>query len=251
MKPLTRRGWLIISAIVLAYVVALIWDVSPYVRGPDEWRWSRWPMAQWDKLWPLAIALSLILLGVWWIDRRALHAQQVNRERRWIVIGVVLLALAAPIVQLLALRADKLNPFEALFDRAVDVAANSYFSASLRLTDVNQALRTYPQLMPTLDIHAQVHPPGLPLLYWSTAQLFSSAPNAARPVSQWFRQLECNDINLMLLSDTQLASALVGMVAPLLADLLTVLCVGVLECVACLACVACTRCVACIGCAGA
>ncbi|HEY4720479.1 MAG TPA: hypothetical protein VII92_01430 [Anaerolineae bacterium] len=214
-----------ISAIALAYVVALIWDVSPYVRGPDEWRWSRWPIAQWDKLWPLAIALALILLGVWWIDRRALRARKAVQAQRWIAIGVALLVLAAPIVQLLALRADKLNPFETLFDRAVDVAANSYFSASLRFADVNQALRTYPQLMPTLDIHAQVHPPGLPLLYWSTAQVFSSAPNAARPVSQWLRQLECNDINLMLLSDAQLASALVGMGVPLLANLLTVLCV--------------------------
>jgi Gpi18-like mannosyltransferase len=44
-------------------------------------------------------------------------------------------------------------------------------------------------------------------------------------VSLWFRQLECNDINLMLLSDAPLASALAGMLLPLLANMLTVWCV--------------------------
>ena len=119
----------------------------------------------------------------------------------------------------------KPNPFEALFDRAVDVAANSYFTAGLRLNDVNEALRTYPQLMPTLDIHAQVHPPGLPLIYWTAGRVLAATPALARTVSLWFRQLECNDINLMLLGDAPLASALAGMVLPLLANMLTVWCV--------------------------
>ena len=42
MKTLSRRAWLIIGAITLAYVIALIADLSPYVRGPEEWRWQRW-----------------------------------------------------------------------------------------------------------------------------------------------------------------------------------------------------------------
>lgn len=45
MKALSRRGWLIISAITLTYVIALILDISPYVRGPEEWRWELWPTA--------------------------------------------------------------------------------------------------------------------------------------------------------------------------------------------------------------
>ena len=42
MKIPSRRVWLIIGAITVAYVIALILDVSPYVRGPEEWRWQRW-----------------------------------------------------------------------------------------------------------------------------------------------------------------------------------------------------------------
>jgi hypothetical protein len=221
MKIISRRVWLIISAVTLAYVVALIVDLSPYVRGPEEWRWPRWAEAHWDRVWPLAVVLIGVALLVRWIDRRA----QREATRRWIVIGIALLIVAAPLVQLAALRVVKLNPFEALFDRSVDVAANSYFTAGLRLKDVDEALRRYPQLMPTLDIHAQVHPPGLPLIYWATGRVFAAVPTVARPVSLWFRQLECNDINLMLLSDAPLASALAGMVLPLLANMLTVWCV--------------------------
>jgi hypothetical protein len=221
MKILSQRAWSIIGAITLAYVIALIADISPYVRGPEEWRWQRWTLPHWDRVWLLAVALILVALLVRWIDRRA----QREPARRWIAIGVTLLVLAAPLVQLAALFAVKANPFEALFDRSVDVAANSYFTAGLRLTDVNEALRTYPRLMPTLDIHAQVHPPGLPLIYWAAGRLFAAVPALARPVSLWFRQLECNDINLMLLNDTPLASALAGMIVPLLANMLTVWCV--------------------------
>jgi hypothetical protein len=172
-------------------------------------------------VWPLAVASIVVALGVRWIDRRA----QRDRARRWISIGIALLIVAAPLVQLASLHVVKQNPLEALFDRSVDVVANSYFTAGLRLENVAEALRTYPQLMPTLDIHAQVHPPGLPLIYWAAGRMFEAAPALARSVSLWFRQLECNDINLMLLSDARLASAFAGMMLPLLANMLTVWCV--------------------------
>jgi hypothetical protein len=221
MKTLARRSWLIISAITVAYVIALIADLPPYVRGPEEWRWQRWVDSPWDRIWPLAIVLIAVALLVRWIDRRVVQ----DPTRRWIVSGVALLVLAAPLVQLAALHAVKPDPFEALFDRAVDAAANTYFEASLRLSDVDEALRTYPQLMPTFGIHAQIHPPGLPLIYWAAGRVFEAVPSLARPVSLWFRQLECNDINLMLLNDGPLASALAGMLVPLFANMLTVWCV--------------------------
>ncbi len=218
---MSRRTWLIISAIVSAYVIALILDVSPYVRGPDEWRWSRWPVAQWDKVWPLVVVLTLIAALVGWLDRRA---QRAAHPPRWIALGVAFLIIAAPVVQLLALHTDRADPFAALFERAVDRVANSYFTASLRFDNVNKALRTYPQLMPKLDIHAQVHPPGLPLIYWTAAHMLETTPNTAHAISQWFRQLECNSLSLTQLPDTQLASALAGMLIPLLVNMATVGC---------------------------
>src|SRR5512136_2143637 len=99
-KIVSRRGWLIIGAITLAYVVALIVDISPYVRGPDEWRWARWLTPHWDRVWPLAVVLIAVALLVRWIDRRARREPaRRERSRRWIALGVALLIVAAPFVQ--------------------------------------------------------------------------------------------------------------------------------------------------------
>lgn len=216
---ISRRGWLIISGVVAVYAGLLITDVAPVVRGPEEWRWARWPTLRWEMVWPVAALLASVAAGAWWIDRRA----AAGRERRWIAIGLAGLIIAAPLVQLAALRVERLNPWAALFDRAVDVAANGYFTVSHQISDVADFLRQYPALMPTFPIHPQVHPPGIPLIYWAAAQVFEAAPQLARSVALGFRSLECNDINLMLLSDAQLASALAGMVLPMLANMLTVL----------------------------
>ncbi len=216
---MARRVWLITAAVVAVYSLVLVFDLTPLVRGPEEWRWARWPTGRWEFVWPVIVALSAVALGVWWIDRRAVA----GRARRWIAVGLMGLIIAAPLVQLLALRVERLNPLEALFDRAVDVAANGYFTVGHQIGSVDDFLRQYPALMPTFPIHPQVHPPGIPLIYWATARVFEAVPDVARPVALWFRRLECNDVNLMLLSDDQLASALAGMVLPLLANLLTVL----------------------------
>jgi len=60
---ISRRAWLILGAIVLAYVVTLAFDLTPYVRGPEEWRWNRYPDPHWDRLWPIALALVAALVA--------------------------------------------------------------------------------------------------------------------------------------------------------------------------------------------
>ncbi len=219
---LSRRIWILISLGAVAYAIGLAFDLSPYIRGPEEWRWLLAPIARWDQFWPIGLALILIAAFVVWIDRRMQHRAY---SRRVVAVAIGVLMLCAIGMQLLALRTERSDPFAILFDRSVDVAANGYFTVSTRITDVNDFLRHYPALMPTFPIHPQVHPPGIPLLYWSGSSILQSLPSLSRSVGLWFRSMECNDINLMLLSDHQLASALIGMFLPLLANMLTVGCV--------------------------
>ncbi|HZY45858.1 MAG TPA: glycosyltransferase family 39 protein, partial [Anaerolineae bacterium] len=145
--------------------------------------------------------------------------------QRLIAAAISVLMFAAVVLQLLALRTERSDPFAVLFDRSVDVAANGYFTVGTRITDVNNFLRNYPALMPTFPIHPQVHPPGVPLLYWATASVLETSPSLARSIGLWLRSMECNNIDLMLLSDPQLGSALIGMFLPLLANMLTIWCV--------------------------
>ncbi len=219
---ISRRIWLLISLGAVAYAIGLAFDLSPFIRGPEEWRWQLAPIAHWDQLWPIGLGLFLIAIFVLWIDRRLQHGAY---SRRVVAVAIGVLMLCAVGLQLLTLRTERSDPFAVLFDRSVDVAANGYFTVGTRITDVNEFFRSYPALMPTFPIHPQVHPPGVPLLYWSAGAILQSLPSLSRSVGLWFRSMECNNIDLMLLSDHQLASALIGMFLPLLANMLTVWCV--------------------------
>lgn len=219
---ISRRVWLFIGIVVLAYSIGLAFDLSPYLRGAEEWRWPLAAIPRWDQVWPIGLALILIAAFIIWIDRRLPRSQS---PRRLAAAAIGGLMLAAIVMQLLALRVERNDPFAVLFDRSVDVAANGYFTVGTRITDVNNFLRNYPALMPTFPIHPQVHPPGVPLLYWATTSVLQTSPSLTRSIGLWFRSLECNNIDLMLLSDPQLGSALIGMLLPLLANMLTVWCV--------------------------
>src|SRR5512143_1730500 len=219
---ISRRVWLLIGLIVLAYSIGLAVDLSPLMRGPEEWRWPLAASPHWDQLWPIGAALILIAVFVVWIDRRL---QDRGYSHRVIVGALGVLMLGAIGLQLLTLRTERSDPFAVLFDRSVDAAANGYFTVGTRITDVNDFLRNYPALMPTFPIHPQVHPPGVPLLYWATGSLLGTSPSLARSIGLWFRSLECNNIDLMLLTDPRLGSALIGMFLPLLANMLTIWCV--------------------------
>ncbi len=219
---LSRRIWILISLGAVAYAIGLAFNLSPDIRGPEEWRWQLATIPHWDQLWPIALALILIAAFGMWIDRRM---QRRAYSHRVVAVAIGVLMLCAIGLQLLALRTERSDPFAVLFDRSVDVAANGYFTVGTQITDVNDFLRHYPALMPTFPIHPQVHPPGVPLLYWSAGSILQSLPSLSQSIGLWFRSMECNDINLMLLSDHQLASALIGMFLPLLANMLTVWCV--------------------------
>ena len=73
---ISRRVWLLIGLIVLAYSIGLAADLSPLIRGQEEWRWQLAAIPHWDQLWPIGAALILIAAFVVWIDRRLQEIQQ-------------------------------------------------------------------------------------------------------------------------------------------------------------------------------
>ncbi|HZY45943.1 MAG TPA: hypothetical protein VFF70_14490, partial [Anaerolineae bacterium] len=57
---ISRRVWLFIGVAVLVYSVGLAFNLSPYIRGPEEWRWPLAAIPHWDQLWPIGLALLFI-----------------------------------------------------------------------------------------------------------------------------------------------------------------------------------------------
>ncbi len=218
---ISRRVWLVMAVLVLVYVAGIALDISPLLRGPEDWRWPRAMAQYWDRLWPLVI-LWLVTLGwVMTIERLMTRRQ----PRRWLTVGLAGLMVASVGVQLAALHMERADVVKGLFWRATDYYANGYFTVGAGITNVNDFLRQYPALMPSFPLHPQVHPPGLPLIYWLTSQAVSAVPGGSALVAQGLRPLDCNNFLIAAMPNQPLAGAIAGIFWPTLANALVVLCV--------------------------
>lgn len=219
---ISRRAWIIVTVLVLAYVAGIALDVTPLLRGPEDWRWPRAVTPYWSRLWPLALVWLGVLGWISAIDRSIASGRH---PRRRLVLGLAGLMAASVMVQLTALRMERADALKALFWRATDYYANGYFTVGAGIIDVGEFLRQYPALMPNFPLHPQVHPPGLPLVYWLTGQALSVVPGGVAHIAQGLRSLDCNNFLIAAMPDQPLAGAVAGMLWPTLANALIVLCV--------------------------
>jgi hypothetical protein len=219
---ISRRVWIIMSVITLAYVLGIALDVTPLLRGPEDWRWPRTAVQAWDRIWPVAAAWLATLI---WTVLVARLLSRTTHRRRWLMAGLLGLMIASGVVQLLALRMERADVAKALFWRATDFYANGYFTVGAGITDIGEFLRQYPALMPGFPLHPQVHPPGLPLIYWLTGQLLAAVPGAASSIAAALRSLDCNNFLIAALPAGPLSGAVAGVVLPVLANALIILCV--------------------------
>src|SRR5512135_679316 len=93
---ISRRVWIAMIVLTLAYALGIALDLSPLLRGPIEWRWPRADVQYWDRLWPIALAW-LATLG--WAIAIERMIRQTQRPRRWLILGLVGLMLASIVVQ--------------------------------------------------------------------------------------------------------------------------------------------------------
>ncbi len=111
-------------------------------------------------------------------------------ERRWFFYFLVALLL-----QLAMLRLEHPDPLATLFYRTVSTRNLGAFYFDLTTTaDIGQRLRDFPALMP--DFHSlspRTHPPGLQVMFYSTAQLLGKVPFLADRLGPVLRTYLCND----------------------------------------------------------
>ena len=128
----------------------------------------------------------------------------------------LLCALGGVALQLAFLSFYDPNPIRRLFMRTVSELSGTFFGASAAIDSPVTFLRNYPALMPTLGTHAQTHPPAIPLLFWSTGRSIEVFPAVAGALSGGLRQYQCQQPSIYALPDATIASALLGMILPLL-----------------------------------
>jgi 4-amino-4-deoxy-L-arabinose transferase-like glycosyltransferase len=216
-QPPPLRTWLllaVITAVTIAYLVAVAVDATPFLRGPApmdvEWRWPRYAQPPYGRLW-LPLAILLLYLGmIVWMER--LDVDGFSRRRRSaLLIALVVTALAIQGGVLYLARPDIVA---LLFERNASPLADGYYTAALTMDNLGETLRTYPTRMPTFPSdHPRTHPPGFALLHWALGRTLGRWP----PLRTWVRWRACPTLRANGLTAGQMTSVLiVGLATPLI-----------------------------------
>jgi len=178
--------------LLLSLVLAglILTDGLPHLRGPapgtSEWYWPYLlrPFARW---WPSILAgIAISLVGGWWLRRDD------GRDDSWLLVSLACLSLA---LQLGLVYADRPHVGAELVDRTLSKASSGYLATAGEIDNLGEALRRYPELMPTFDNdHARTHPPGFIIAHWLTDHVLRRFPRLtealARPATYW----RCTDL---------------------------------------------------------
>ncbi len=208
---LPRALW-VGGVLTLIYVVALALNLTPWLRGPDEWRWAYALPATLARLWlPGLLLCGYVLLSAWLVKRAPTHGT---------LIAVLLSAtFMTPALQLALLYMDHPDVRSQLFYRTVSESAGGYFNVGAQVNNPNDFLAHFVEQMPNFPIHPQKHPPGLPLLFAEGRQFFEHQPDLTENINAVLRPYQCQNLPLMNLPDAALASATLQMIVPFLLGL--------------------------------
>lgn len=196
------------AALTLVYALGIAFNVSPWLRGPEEWRWPYVIPAGVGRAW-LSAALLLAYLGVIALLLR-------RRPSRGRTVAVLLAAaLMTPLLQMALLYLDHADGgVSQLFNRTVSELSGGFFNVGAPVTDNRAFLAHFVEQMPSYPVHPQRHPPGLPLLFAGARQLFDRLPGVAAAVGGALRPYQCHNLPLMNLPDSALAAASIQMLVP-------------------------------------
>jgi Dolichyl-phosphate-mannose-protein mannosyltransferase len=217
-NPRSKILWLVIPTLIF---IAAIWlDLTPYLRGPDEWpaewRWSLRPIEISARTFVPLLALAVyVIICVAWLSKLRDESHTYRSPR--LLLGF--LTVATPAIQLALATGIARLPLNAFLAPTLSPLSSGYMSTALDIGDMNSFLANYPAIMPTLANHVQTHPPGPILMHWLGLKFFESNPALADSIAMPLRTLQCHNPGLMALDNPQIASALIGMLIPLIGAL--------------------------------
>jgi hypothetical protein len=127
----------------------------------------------WAPRFKLSLVPAVVVLGglVAWGAPQLIASR---RSTRWLILALVgcQLAVATSVGMVDGGPSGLARPYR-------DLAASDYIGAVDRVTSAREFLTSYPQLIPSLPVHCQTHPPGAVLFLWIVAQLFGPGPMPA------------------------------------------------------------------------
>ena len=173
MEKSSKKSLLIITLITAIFLVAVAFDLSKYLRGPDESLVpSRWPyyfVNTLSRLWaPMLVGIAIVVF-FYFIEK----VQTLKKSHE-----LMMLALFIVLIFFFQLSLVYFSRFgvRVLFRRIADPGINGYFSTAMKIKDTKAFLQNFPTHVLKQDMHATSHPPGGVLLMRSAIFLLQQNP---------------------------------------------------------------------------
>ncbi len=167
----------------------------------------------WDRGTPEFSALAPLVGGLiaWAALVVFLAPRLAHTIRRRAVVACIALAFAAGLLlQTAATRVVDPFPLRSLLLRQFSDFTGGYWSVGARVTDAPAWLDNFAQEMESYTVHAERHPPGLPLIFYFTRLPFDAFPELAASIAAWARPLACFDDGGTTLSNAAIAGGVLG-----------------------------------------
>ena len=191
----------LIALPTLLYIGALFLD-----PGRSLVLWERTPQFDWANTWPLILGLGAYSLLVHQIFVRLPESP----SRPQIIVILFGTLIAGLLLQTAAVHVVEPYPLRATLLRQYSPFTGGYWNIGTRVENLSQFLDSFAEQMPRYAVHAQRHPPGLPLIFWVGNKFFELAPALAANIAAPLRPLACFDPLAIQLSDIQIASGAFG-----------------------------------------
>ena len=205
--------WLLfLLALSLGIVIALLFDIVPFLRGGFGWRWpytspSRETV---QRLLPGVLTLAVYLAGL-----TLLRNRRTAVFLTWVMLG----AIAMPFAFLTLYG----SPVYELYTRTVSLLTTGAYLKAAEFTGLGELLHQWPNEMKAgegfVHTHVSISPPGWPAIYLLATRLLEQFPALSEPLSLALRRMQCDNLIIMKHTSAQISSALVGMLAPVWAGL--------------------------------
>ncbi|MFK7804857.1 MAG: glycosyltransferase family 39 protein [Anaerolineae bacterium] len=205
-----NRIFIVASTTTILLMLAITFDLSPWLRGDLDWRWDYFPWTfPAHFLGGLGTVLLYVAFAGW------LFTNQKNLKP--IVVGVAFFgALLLPVtVQWLNLT----DPIEEILIRTTDGFLGGYQTVALEAESGLQFLADFTQNAPGWNPHPQRHPPGIVLSFIWAKSLKGQMPNMVEWVASTFHQNRCDQWPLLFQSDVAFSTVLWGFAPNLLSAL--------------------------------
>ena len=191
---------LVIGLPTAIYVAALLFDPSR-------------TLVLWERAAPPALPLMLLAAGL--LAHAAVALVLMARTpavlSQWqVTLLLAYVVVAGVLLQTAATHIVEPFPLRGLAFRQYSDFTGGYFTVGVRVDDLRAWLGRFAQEMESYNVHAERHPPGLPMIFWAGVQLLRPFPALAGALAPTLRPLACFDLRAATLDDVQIAAGLFG-----------------------------------------